>query len=276
MTFPKIGITWSPYLASYMTELGELADYIEISYEQIQHGVGEKQLPLSTILHCASLSVAGFNLPADSIIEKVHQTALDLNSPWIGEHLAYISGDSINNPETVIESTFTLCPQLSTETVTLVVNNWHRLQNKLSMPLILENPPQYFSLPGSTMTMADFMAAICERCDANLLIDLAHWFISAQNMGLDPYEEASKLPYDRITEIHLSGCQLTDGRQWDNHAAPPNEEIWDLLVHFLDNSQPQAITLEYNWLTHYKSGFFEEQMARVRSHIHLNNNMEKV
>jgi uncharacterized protein (UPF0276 family) len=264
---PLVGITWSPYLTNYLAKKPDLVDFVEISFEQVRHGTDYTSINAPLILHCASLSLAGFVPPDSTLINEVKETAASVDTPWIGEHLAYVSGESLDPPGKTITSAFTLCPQLSAETANLVADNWQTLQPQIPTPLILENPPQYFKMPGSKMTMAEFIYDICDRCEADILLDISHWHISSDNLDLDPYREAEKLPWERIIELHIAGSRSYAGLLWDDHGSEACQEIWSLLDFAFARCSPKAVTFEYNWLTHYSPEFFPHQITRLHELI---------
>ena len=138
---------------------------LETPFEQLRHSpeLAQIQQLVPLVLHCASMSVAGFVPPSEATIEAICLEAERTKTPWIGEHLAFVSADGINEePDrdtAPTNLTYTLCPQLSEETVGRVAANLASLQPRFSVPLILENSPQYYPISGSTMNMVDF---VCE------------------------------------------------------------------------------------------------------------------
>ena len=86
------------------------------------------QRTVPVVLHCASLSVAGTVLPSEQTISALNGEADRTQTlPWIGEHLAFISADGIDEYGGVggepANLGFTLLPQLSFETIERVANN---------------------------------------------------------------------------------------------------------------------------------------------------------
>lgn len=258
-----IGITWSPHTRHFIAEYPKYFDFVEIAFEQLHYGTEVDDFPVPIVLHCASLSLAGFVDPSPALINSVSDCISDTSTPWIGEHLAFLSGQSLNGEE-ILSSNFTLAPQLSAQTVQRVAHNWNLLQSQFDVPMILENPPQYFKMPGSTLTMADFMTEVCAACQCGMLLDLAHLLISARNLGHDPFYLLQRIPWNQVVELHIADGRVYDGIVWDNHAGNPDEIIWEMLEFSLEHCQPWAITLEFNWLIDYRSDFFTSKVERIR------------
>lgn len=266
----KIGLAYGPGVPEFIVAHVGLLDYIEIPFEQLKHSptLAEIQNEVPVLLHCASLSVAGFVSPDSNTIDAVGCEAIRTRTPWIGEHLAFVSADSLSEgaggcgEPTLL--TYTVCPQLSEETVRRVAENLAMLQPRFQVPLILENSPQYFSVPGSTMNMTDFICEVASQCNVNLLLDLSHFLITAQNTGVDPVAELDRLPLERVVEVHMSGVSIQSDIAWDDHASPAPERLFELLERLLRRNRPRALTFEYNWSPAFPPSVIERHVVRAR------------
>jgi uncharacterized protein (UPF0276 family) len=268
---PRVGLAHGPGVTDWLATHRGLIDYIEIPFEQLRHAPRlaalREQAPL--VLHCASLSIAGFVAPTDETVYAIAAQAISTATPWIGEHLAFVAADAPTDEPgaTPTALTYTVCPQLSEEVVERVAANLDRLRPRLPVPLILENSPQYFVVPGSTMRMSEFIAAVAERCDIDLLLDLSHFVIGALNMDLDPIAELERLPLERVVEVHVSGMKRQSGILWDDHATPATPQVFELLARLMRRARPRALTLEYNWSAHFPSALVREHLCRAREAI---------
>lgn len=269
----SIGLAYSPSTLQFIDANPGLVDYVEIPFEQLRHSpqVGSIQEAIPVILHCASMSVAGFVPPADATLDAIDHEAERTRTPWIGEHLAFVTADGLNMDTDTEDSptalTYTVCPQMSEETVQRVADNLAALQPRFGVPLILENSPQYFAVPGSTMPMVDFIGAVLSRCDVGLLLDLSHFLITMLNTGADANKEISKLPLERVVEIHISGLNVQSGVVWDDHATPAPAPVFGLLERVLERARPRALTLEYNWSPSFPQAILKTHLDRVRQMV---------
>jgi uncharacterized protein len=265
---PWVGLAYGPIVTSFIRQYPGLVDYVEIPFEQLRHDppTAEVQREIPIVLHCSSMSVAGFVAPSQATLDAIALHATRTRTPWIGEHLAFISADALADTGDAgpTELTYTVCPQLSEETVDRVAANLRFLRTRFDVPIILENSPQYFTVPGSTMTMPAFVARVARHCDVDLLLDLTHFLITTSNMRLDPLSSARELPLQRVVEIHLSGMSWQSGRWWDDHAAPVPEAVFDLLDDIAERVRPRAVTFEYNWASAMPETLIVEQIKRVR------------
>ena len=269
-TRTQLGLAYSATALAYLDAHPDALDYIEIPFEQLRHtpeaGTLQSRIPL--VLHCASVSVAGTVAPSAQTLDAIAATAAQLRTPWIGEHLAFVSAEGLEGEADALEPTaltYTVCPQLSEASVERVVANLDAARARLgATPLLLENSPQYLPIPGSTMPMSAFVAAVFARCDAGLLLDLTHFLITCINTGVDPMRELERMPLDRVVEVHISGLSVQSGIAWDDHAIPASPQVFQLLQRVLREVRPQALTVEYNWSAAFPQSILHQHLQRVR------------
>jgi len=265
-----IGLAYGPGLEKFVAAHPGAIDYVELPFELLRHNPksvkAEAIAPI--VLHCASMSIAGFVPPSDETLEQIGAWAARTETPWIGEHLAFISADPLHRNGAALHDattlSYTVCPQLSEEVLTSAVARHADLQARFDMPIIVENSPQYFRLPGSTMSIVDFTIEFHRRSGAGMLLDLTHFMISAKNVGFDPKREIRRLPLDKVVEIHVSGFDEQEGTLWDDHAGIADEGVLQLLDIALAESAPRAVTFEYNWSPELPDEVLLEQFDRAR------------
>jgi uncharacterized protein len=245
----KIGLAYSSYIPNFIAQFQEIIDYVEIPHELItsQPEVIESIGSLPIILHCASLSLAGTVLPSQETIMSVVHSVEWTRTPWLGEHLSFISAEDPFSPSQLHQMGYTASPPLSSEALNLISEHIHNFQRQIKIPIIVENPPLYFVPPGSTMNQVEFIQQVCNHTEAGLLLDLSHFYITCQTMGWSACQYIQKLPLDRVVEVHISGFQQQGGVYWDDHATLPSTDCLQMLECVIDSCHPQAVTIEYNW-----------------------------
>ena len=261
-----VGLAHGPGVLDAVDANAGLVDYVEIPFEQLRHApdLASIQEAVPLVLHCASMSVAGFVPPTEATLEAIGREADRTRTPWIGEHLAFVTADPLETGDALPTNlTYTVCPQLSEEVVERACDNVAALARRFRAPLILENSPQYFPIPGSTMSMVEFVAAVLSRCDAGLLLDLTHFAIIMINTGGDALREIDRLPLERVVEIHVSGFNVQSGIAWDNHATPAPPIVFELLDRTLERARPRALTLEYNWSPDFPRSVLRAHLERA-------------
>lgn len=273
----QIGIARSPYTARFLDRHPEAVDYVEVPFELLCHDptAAEVLRTKPVVLHCASLSVAGTVPPDADTVAEVRKWVQRTRTPWLGEHLSFISAErepGLGPVDTYAPGEpwnigYTVSPALNAETVDRVVASVDRLQSEFDVPLLVENPPVYFRMPGSNMSQVDFIAEVCARSSVKLLLDLAHFYITARTAGFDASVELLRLPLDKVVEIHISGVTSDQDSFWDNHSGRAPQEELDLLAAVLAETHVDAVTLEYNWSSAFPEHVLLEEIRRVREVI---------
>lgn len=283
---PAVGLAYSSYVDRLVRERPGLIDFAEVPYELLRARPGVASIGQSVpiILHSASLSMAGDRVD-DAVWDSVGDWAERTQTPWIGEHLAFVSATAIRGSDPIlfddagepeVSVGYAVGPCMSDDVVGSVVAAVKECQARYDMPVLLENSPVYFDVPGSTMDQIAFIREICERCSAGLLIDLAHLYITARTIDRDPVDLLMGLPLDRIVEVHVSGVELEpqagegddpEAALWDDHTVRAPDIVHEMLRRVLPKSSARAVTLEYNWSANFPQDVLFEEIARVRDAV---------
>ena len=274
-----VGLSYCNYIPSLLAKDPSIVDFIEIPFEMLIQdrraldSIGDTQ----TILHCASLSMAGNVALSEELQNKLSCVVAATNTPWIGEHLAYVRAHAPENEPSMADAVlvdpetgaynvgYTVSPQYSHAIMDRVVNAVGAAEDKFGLPVLLENGPVYFSMPGSTMTQAQFISELCDRRpETKLLLDLSHLEITARNTGADVSDLLEQMPLSSVVEVHLSGHSEQEGTFWDDHAQRAPEIMFELLAEVMKRTQPKAITLEYNWDSNFPMDGLKEDVIRTK------------
>ena len=103
------------------------------------------------------------------------------------------------------------------------------VQERLGRRILLENVSSYVAFAHSTMPEWEFLAAVAERADCGILLDVNNVFVSAVNHGFD----AARLPRRRSRRSRsgrsTSPDTATTGRTCSTRTTPRfASEVWDL------------------------------------------------
>jgi uncharacterized protein (UPF0276 family) len=103
------------------------------------------------------------------------------------------------------------------------------VQEVLGRRITVENP-SYYCAPGQEMTEIDFINAVLEEADCDLLIDINNIYVNSVNHGYDPVEFLTALPGQRIAYAHIAGhYREADDLIVDTHGADVIDPVWALL-----------------------------------------------
>jgi uncharacterized protein (UPF0276 family) len=114
------------------------------------------------------------------------------------------------------------------EALAHVVERVHRVQDLLGRAIALENVSSYAAFRASTLPEWEFLAAVAERADCGILLDVNNVHVSARNHGFDPRAYLAALPPGRVVQIHLAGHEDRGGYLLDSHDTAVPEAVWDL------------------------------------------------
>ncbi len=129
---------------------------------------------------------------------------------------------------------YPLAPYLTTSGLRAAIANTREVQGALGVPLLLEFPG--FS-DGTALVIGrihayDFFRTLAEDAGACVTLDTGH-LLSYQwlrgRRGDELFDELERLPLQQCFEIHLSGCELANGRFHDRHHGVLLQEQLELL-----------------------------------------------
>jgi uncharacterized protein (UPF0276 family) len=130
-----------------------------------------------------------------------------------------------------------------------------QVQDYLGGPLVLENPSTYLEFAGSTLSEAEFIAALLEETGAGLLLDVNNIFVNAHNHGFDAQAYLERLPLERVVQIHVAGhdaSPVTDANGGtitqliDTHAGPVAPAVWGLFEDAVSLGARAPVLLEWD------------------------------
>lgn len=170
------------------------------------------------------------NLIETTNIKETKEVLQKTNVPYISGHIC------VTNKE-----------QTKEETLEAIKNNIKEFQKILGKKVVLENIP-YRSYYEHCLYLIEpeVISQVIYENDCDFLFDLSHARKAALFLQM-PFEEyVSKLPMDRVVEIHLAGMYtLPNGNQMDYHGVM-HEEDYEFLYNAIRNYPTlKYITLEY-------------------------------
>jgi uncharacterized protein (UPF0276 family) len=173
------------------------------------------------VCHGLSLSI-GSSAPLDESFLLDLKGFLDTHGiRAYTEHLSYCSDEG---------HLYDLLPiPFTEEAVRHVAGRVRRVQEILERRIALENV-SYYAAPGQALAEIDFIKAVIDEADCDLLLDVNNIHVNAVNHGYDPHAFLAALPGERICYGHIAGhyVEAPDLRV-DTHGADVIDPVWDLL-----------------------------------------------
>lgn len=174
------------------------------------------------VSHGLSLSI-GSPSPLDETLVKSIKSFLDAHGiKKYTEHLTYCSDDG---------HLYDLLPIPFTEdAVHYVAERIKRVQDILERKIGMENASYYTPAPGSEMSEIEFINAVLQEADCELLLDINNIYVNSINHAYDPIEFMKGLPAERITYAHIAGhYNEAEDLIVDTHGADIIDPVWALL-----------------------------------------------
>jgi uncharacterized protein (UPF0276 family) len=203
-------------------------DFLEIAPENwigVGGQVGRQLRALTErypfICHGLSLSI-GSPAPLDeNFLQQIKQFLDQHHIRFYSEHLSYCSDDG---------HLYDLMPiPFTEEAVYYVAGRIRRVQETLERRLIIENI-SYYAAPGQQLKEIEFIKAILEEADCDLLLDVNNIYVNSINHSYDAEEFLQALPQNRIAYLHVAGhYQQAPNLIIDTHGAKIIAPVWELL-----------------------------------------------
>jgi len=173
------------------------------------------------LCHGLSLSIAG---PAEldwELLKNIKQFMRDHQVRCYSEHLSYCSDDG---------HLYDLLPiPFTGDAVKFVANRIRQVQDFLEQPMAIENI-SYYAAPQQELSEIDFMCAVLEEADCDLLLDVNNIYVNSINHGYDADDFLAALPGERIAYGHIAGHFVeAEDLLIDTHGADVIDPVWRLL-----------------------------------------------
>lgn len=173
------------------------------------------------VAHGLSLSIGS---PAALDEEFVRALKVFLDQHGIAdysEHLTFCSDDG---------HLYDLMPiPFTEEAVDYVAARVRRVQDLLERRIALENASYYTPL-ATELSEVEFIRAVVERADCDLLLDVNNLVVNSINHRYDPLSFLDALPLERVRYLHLAGHYVeAEDLRIDTHGSAVDDPAWTLL-----------------------------------------------
>ncbi|MFT7388941.1 MAG: hypothetical protein ACI8VC_002203 [Candidatus Endobugula sp.] len=236
-TLHGVGIGLKPQHYDEILSTKPALDWLEVHPENYMGAGGLPHKYLRKICEHYPLSLHGVGLSlgsADGISDE-HLTALTTvvkryQPAQVSEHLSWSHWNQhfLND----------LLPlPYNQESLKIIVNNIHKVQDALQQAIYIENPSAYLAFHQSDMSETDFLHALVKQTNCGLLLDINNVYVSANNQHYSPEEYLDHYPLHAVGEIHLAGHarEVIDNEVVliDDHGSPVIDDVWALFSYAL-------------------------------------------
>lgn len=172
--------------------------------------------------HGLSLSLGGTEPLDETFLQRLRRFLDRHDVALYSEHLSYSADDG---------HLYDLLPiPFTEEAVAHVAARIRRVQDALGRRIAVENV-SYYAAPFQVMAEADFVGAVLESADCDLLLDVNNIYVNSINHGYDAKEFLARMPSARIASYHIAGhYDEAEDLKVDTHGAAVKNDVWDLLA----------------------------------------------
>jgi uncharacterized protein (UPF0276 family) len=171
--------------------------------------------------HGLSLSIGGPAPLDETFLHRLRSFLDQYQVRCYSEHLSYCSDDG---------HLYDLMPiPFTQEAVYYVAARVRRVQDILERRIALENV-SYYAAPGAELSEIEFVTAVLDEADCDLLLDVNNIYVNSVNHRYDPVEFLCGLPGHRIAYGHIAGHDHeAEDLIVDTHGADVIAGVWALL-----------------------------------------------
>lgn len=230
------------------TSSGRLPDFFEVAPENWIRigGVGRRRFDAlaertPVVCHGLSLSLGGPD-PLDwQFLREIRDFLVRYGVEKYTEHLSYCSDGG---------HLYDLAPiPFTREAVFYVADRIRQVQDFLGQRIGIENI-SYYAAPGAEMSELEFVSAVLEEADCELLLDINNVYVNSINHSYDPVDYLHGLPEKRVCYFHIAGhYDEAEDLKVDTHGTAVIEPVWDLLAqaYRLFGVQPTLLERDFNF-----------------------------
>jgi len=246
---PNLGIGIGLRTAHYeeIFRLQPPIDWFEIISENfmIDHGLPLENLDricerYPVVQHGVSLAIGSADPLNFDYLKKLKTLARKTKTPWISDHLSWgrLPGAHYHD----------LLPLPYTkEVIDFVAERARIVQDFLEIPFALENLSSYVAFRQDAMPEWEFYAAIVEKADIFMMLDVNNIYVSSWNHGFDPKEYYRHLPLkERVIQIHLAGHTRYPTHLLDTHDNYVCDEVWKIYADVYPLTSGVSTLLEWD------------------------------
>ena len=188
------------------------------------------------LIHGLSLSI-GSPAPLDEqLVRDIKAFMAEHKIRMYSEHLSYCGDDG---------HLYDLMPiPFTDDAVRYVADRVRRVQDILEQRIALENV-SYYAPTDSSMTEKDFLLAVLQEADCDLMLDINNIVVNSINHRYDASDFLKDMPAERIRYFHLAGHYVEDeDLRIDTHGTAVDDQAWALLEEAYGQFGPVPTLLE--------------------------------
>ncbi len=267
-----IGVSLRPFFYPEIFSKWPAIDWFEIISENFLLA-GERAMSnldrilerYPVVLHSVSLAIGSPDPLNFDYLKRLKALARKTKTPWISDHLAWgkLKGAHYHD----------LLPlPYRRDVAEFVIERARIVQDFLEVPFALENVSSYAGYKNDEMPEWEFYTSVIEGADLPMMLDVNNIYVSSRNHGFQPKDYYSKLPLDRVIQIHLAGHADYNSYCLDTHDHSVCDEVWKIYAEVYPHTKEASTLLEWDdnfisfedtWKEALKAKAFQKQILET-------------
>jgi len=173
------------------------------------------------VLHGVSMNLGSTDPLDENYLDRLARLIDRVSPAWVSDHLCWtgVGGRQLHD---LLPLPFT------EESIRHVAARILHAQERLGRRMAVENVSSYMSFARDEMPEWEFLAAVADRADCGILLDVNNIYVSARNHGFAPERYIDAIPAERVFQFHLAGHSEQGPLLIDTHDHPVKDEVWAL------------------------------------------------
>jgi len=148
-----------------------------------------------------------------------------LDPPWVSEHLSFVRTAGASGIE---HAGFLLPPAQTPEQVAVAAENIDDYRRVVGRPVAFETGVDYRAPREDELDDGVFFRDVAARSGSGIVLDLHNLWCNEVNGRGAVRDVLSRIPLDRVWEVHVAGGDDLDGYRLDAHSGAVPGELLDL------------------------------------------------
>ncbi len=176
------------------------------------------------VLHGLSFNVGTDEAPDWDYLRQLKALIQETEPAWVSDHLCWTGLHGYTSHDLLPIS-------YNPESLSRVTDKVNQIQDYLGQTIVLENPSVYVRFRSSDMSEPEFLNALVARTGCEVLLDVNNAYVTAFNLGQDPYAYIDALNPASIRQFHLAGHTHNTTHIIDTHDQQVSDAVWDLYAY---------------------------------------------
>lgn len=191
------------------------------------------------VMHGVSLSIGSVDPLDRDYLTRLKNLARRCEPAWVSDHLCW-TGVGGHNLHDLLPLPYT------EEAVVHVARRVEAVQEFLGRRILLENVSSYLEYRHSTMPEWEFLSAVAERADCEILFDVNNIYVSACNHRFEPLDYLRAVPAERVRQFHLAGYSDRGSFLHDTHDHAVSQPVWELYAQAVQRFSALSTLVEWD------------------------------